>query len=579
MPIEKNEISIKVKLLNFLQAQGLRLIIIIFFIVGITGIFYDYSLNTGGDETVLMAAAIKMISEHTLRPNYPTFYHLPAGAYFYLLPFILFFILLRLLGVFTSLSSLKEFGTIDYLKFLPFARFLTVLMGMISIYFLYKITQKIFNNKWVSLLAAFFLSSSLMFVQVAHLARVWIPQVMTILLAFCLIIILYQRREDKLKDYLLVGLSIGLAFGTHVVGLAVYASFFTAHYLKNASKKIKDIFILNKYFWLVNLVIIMCYFLLFYLNPYGFKNYINKQGRILPNISYLSQNNLSDDIANAGLHRDFFDKMAYYPNALLQHEPLLVLLSLLGFVILFLRERKIFYIIVSFIIVYYPVISFVGWEPRYILPVVPFMALAAGYGISALYKKINKAAVISSLVPIMIIIFAIPLIWDYRIIQPGTRLTARGWIYKNIPAGSSIINFDPALELNENQSCLADINKFASSYFTKKRAYLLSQPEEEYPGPNYYVLNYGYFNDLPKELLNKKYDYLIIGWSDKAQLEKELDQAEPFKLQNSLLKRFPESADENGRYQDWWDMPRPIYTIIHDNIKAPVIDIYKLKSE
>src|SRR3989339_295161 len=568
----------KLKLLNFLQAKGLYLILIIFFIVGITGIFYDYSLNTGGDETVLMAASIKMISEHTLRPNYPTFYHLPVGAYFYLLPFILFFILLRLLGVFTSLNSLKEFGIIDYQKFLPFARFLTVLMGMISIYLLYKIAQKLFNNKWLSLLAAFFLSSSLMFVQVAHLGRVWIPQVMTILLAFYLIIILYQKQENKFKDYLFVGLSIGLAFGTHVVGIAIYASFFIVHYLKNASKKIKDIFLANKYFWLVNIIIIMCYFLLFYLNPYGFKNYINKQGGILPNISYLSQQDFNNDIASVGAYQDFSDKIIYYPNALFQHEPLLVLLSLFGFAILFFKERKIFYIIVSFIIVYYSVISFSGWEPRYILPVVPFMAIAASYGVFALYKRINKIMAICILVPIMIIIFVIPLAWDYRIIQPGARLTAKDWIYKNIPSGNSIINFDTPLELNENQQSLADIKKFASNYFTKKRAYLLSQSEEKYSEPNYYIFNYPHFNNLPKELLNKKYDYLIISWSDGEELKEKLDQARSFKLDATLLKRFPESADENSRYQTWWDMEKPIYTIINDNIRAPIIDIYKLKS-
>lgn len=178
----------------------------------------------------------------------------------------------------------------------------------------------------------------------------------------------------------------------------------------------------------------------------------------------------------------------------------------------------------------------------------------------------------------MIIIFAIPLIWDYRIIQPGTRLTARDWIYKNISPGSSIINFDPLLELNENQQSLIDINKFAGGYFTKKRAYLFSQGEEEYPRPNYYVLNYTYFNNLPKELLDKKYDYLIIGWSDKKELEKELDWAKSFKVSATLLKRFPESADENSRYQDWWDMRKPIYVILKASIKAPVIDIYKLKA-
>jgi len=564
---------------NFLLSKGLILIMTIFFIVGITGLFFDYSLNTGGDESVLTAATVKMISDHTLRPNYPTFYHVPLAVYFYLLPFILFFMLLRLSGVFTDLNSLKEFGIINFYSLLPFARFLTVLMGLVSIYFLYKITQKLFNDKRVSLLAAFFLSSSLLFVQVVHTARVWIPQVMTILIAFYLIIILYQSQEDKFKNYLLAALSIGLALGTHVVGAMTYLPFLIAHYLKNKSKKIKEIFLANKYFWLVNIVLIICYLLTFYLNTYGFKNYINKDGKIWPNFSYLfNSSKLDTGTGLAANSIDLFDRMIYYPNALLEYEPLLVLLSLGGFMVLFFRERKIFYLIIPFMAIYYLGISFVGLEQHYILPVVPFMAIAASYGVFALYKKINKAVAISIVVPIMIIIFAIPLIWNYRMVQPSTRLAARDWVYKNISPGSSIINFDSRLELNENKFSLADIKKFAGSYYTKKRIYLLSMPEEKYPWPNYYVLNYTYFNGLPKELLDKKYDYLLVPWNNRQDLKIVLDKVKIFKSELTLIKRFPESAGENSQAADMReDMPMPILAIFKVKIKGPILDIYKLE--
>ena len=170
-----------------------------------------------------------------------------------------------------------------------------------------------------------------------------------------------------------------------------------------------------------------------------------------------------------------------------------------------------------------------------------------------------------------------PLLWDYRLIQPSARLAARDWIYKNIPPGSAIINFDSLLELNENQKSLTDIKKFAGNFYTKKRDYLLARPGEEYPKPNFYVLYYNFFDDLPKELLDKKYDYLIIGWNDKQQLKIELDQAKTFKSPPMLLKRFPESADENKRYQDLRDIEQPIKTVIADKIYSPVIDLYKLK--
>jgi hypothetical protein len=562
---------------NFLLSKGLILILIVFLLVGMAGLFFDYSLNTGGDESVIMAATMKMISEHSLRPNFPTFYHVPMAVYFYLIPFILFFVLLRLTGVFMDLNALREFGILNIYSFLPLARFLTLLMAMASIYILYKLSQKLFNDRRISLLAAFFLAFSLLFVQISHTARVWIPQVMTILLAFYLINILYQNQENKIKDYLYAALGIGLSFGTHVVGVFTYLPFLIIHYYKNKSKKLKEIFLTNKYFWLVNLVLIICYLLTFYLNTYGFRNYINKDGNIWPNLSFL----YTDSGTSVGLNSDninLFDRLIYFSNALIEYEPLLVMLALAGFIVIFFKQKRIFYLLVPFMLVFYISVSFIGLEQHYILPIIPFLALAAGYGLISLYDKMNKTLALSLISIIMLIIFFPPLVWTYRMNQPSTRLEARDWIYKNIPASSSIINFDPRLELNENQATLTDIKNYTTGYYSKKRSYLLSKPAEEYPQPNYYVLNYTYFDILPEGLLNKKYDYLLVYWNNQEDLRIALNKAKNFKSNPTLLKRFPESADENSQAVDMReDMVKPIWVIFNVKIKGPIIDIYKLE--
>ncbi len=585
MQMVTNKNLIRVRLLNFLQSYGLRLILILFFLVSIIGLFRDYSLNTGGDESVLMAATLKMISDHTLRSNYPTFYHVSLGVYFYLLPFILLFTLLLLFGVFTDLNSLREFVIINPYNLLPFARLLTVLMGLVTIYLLFKIAQKLFNNKWISLAAAFFLASSLMFVELAHLARAWLPQTMAVVIAFYLIVILYQRQEDKLKDYLFVGLSLGLALGVHVIGIIVYSSFFIAHYLKSTTKKLKDIFLINKYFWLVNIIIVICYFLIFYLNPYGFKNYINREGKLWPNFSFLFAPGATANVsANNSLFFNVissFKNFGYFAMTLIEWEPILVLFFIVGAIILFFKERKKFYIIIYFILVYYIGVTFAGRTWYYILPMIPFLALTAGFGLFQLYRmaitKIPKAIVLMLISLILILNITPALAWDYLLIQSSARLEARAWIYNNIASGSKIIDFDPLLALNENQATLMDIKKYASNFYSKKRDYLLVQPAEEYHGPSYYVLNYAYFNNLPDELLNKKYNYLIINWQNSVELKKSLVQAEAMKLKMTLLKRFPETAEENKNYIDIRDLNNPVYYIIvNGGISAPVVDIYKI---
>lgn len=567
------------RIVNFIQARGLALVMILFFFSGLTGIFVDYPLNTGGDESVLTAAAVKMISDRTLRPNYPTFYHVPLAVYFYLLPFILFFIFLRLSGAFTSLDSLKEFGLVNFYGFLPFARLITVLMGLASIYFLYKIAQRLFNNKAISLAAAAFLSFSFMFTQLTHLARAWVPQTLTVLIAFYLIVILYQSRTDKLKNYLLVALSLGLAFGTHVVGLLAYAPFLSVHYLINKTKKIKEIFLTNKYFWLANVVLVICYLLIFYLNPYGFKNYINRQGKIWPSFNLMLE---SGAVASSGGANNLFRDFGYYAVALIEYDPILILFFIMGVFVLLLQEKEKFYLIAFFILTYYLGITLVGLVPYYILPIIPFLALVAGYGLYNLYEKIklkiNKPAALAMVFFVFILNFTPLVLWNYRLIQPGARLAARDWIYKNISPDSRIINFDTLLELNENKDSLADVKRLAGNFYTKKREYLLSGPAKEYPRPGYYVVYFDYyFRDWPEELLNKKYDYLIISWKNKEELRAMLNQAEIFKLKAALIKRFPEAANENGDYKDWRDMAKPLYTIMKDNIRGPLVDIYKVE--
>lgn len=567
-------------IIKSIKKNYLRMIIVVYLLIATTGIFYDFGVNTVGDELPLMSATLKMISEQTLRPNYQSFYHAPFGVYFYLPFFILFLLFLRLSGAFTSLASLKAFGLINFNKFLPFARFLTIIMGAISLYLVYKISEKLFRNKAVSLLSALLLSFSLMFVQISHFSKVWIPQVMTILLALYFIIDLYREEKVKFKNYLLAGLSIGLAFGAHVVGALVYAPFLLVHYFKNSGKKLKDIFLNNKFFWAVNLILVMFYFLIFYLNPAGFRNNISANG-VLPDIGYIfhATSKLAGGQASSAAGQSLFYNYSFYFRILFEYEPLLLLAFIFGAVALWLKEKRIFGILFSFFAVYYLVISSIAHEPRYILPVIPLMALIAGFGLCYFYEKTNHWLAAMVIVSLMIFNFIPPLLWDYALIQASPVIAARTWIYDNAASGKKIINFGPPLELNENKEAINDIKKF-SSQFTKKRAYLLTLPEADYPQPNYYLLSDAYYENIPRELLAKKYDYLIISWWNKDDFQQKQDNLKKLNLKQKMVlyKKFPEGATENNFGVDLADLRNPVYNLLLAKIKqnGPTIYIYKL---
>ncbi len=572
--------------LNFIKKNVLAIIMIFYFLIASSGIFFNFSLfNTTGDEAPLLSATLKMISDHSFRPNYPSFYHLGLGAYLYLPFFLIFLVWLRLSGLFGSAAALKQFGQIEFARFLPLGRFISVLTGLVSLYLLYKICQKLFNSKRVSLLAVFFLSTSLLFVQVSHFARIWPLQVMTILLAFYFIADFYQADRPRLKHYLLCGLGVGLAFGTHVVGIFTYVSFLAAHYFKNNSEKLKKI-VFNKYFWSANFLFAMIYVLVYFLNTYGFTHYL---GGLLPNTSKML--NLSETLSplvnrpiseTAAGTSTFSQSVIYYLVSLWQNEPLLWLTAFFGSIVMFFSRRKLFIIFYSFIIIYFLAVCSIGIKvSRYLLPLIPLLALLAAFGLNWLYEKTRYKKIIGTVIAAVCLLSLLPpLLWDYKFLLPSTRSEAAGWIYNNLPPSASIMNFDNHLELNENRQTLTDIKKY-SSLFTKKRAYLLSSPDEVFPKPNYYIYTYLYYKEVPPDLREKKFDYAIISWVDKANYNYWRDKSAKFNLSGKnfiLIKRFPAAAQEDDIGMDLGDaIDNPLFNLPKLKQNGPIVDIYKIK--
>lgn len=574
------------RLLNFLKTKALIFIMIFYFIIASSGIFFNYSLfNTTGDEAPLLSATLKMIADGSFRPNYPSFYHLGLGAYLYLPFFLIFLIGLRLSGLFPSFEAIKLFGQVEFARFLPLARFISVLTGLACLYLLFKICQKLFNNKFISLLAVFFLAFSLLFVQISHFARIWLPQVLTILLAFYFIIGLYQADKIRLRHYLLCGLGAGLAFGTHVVGVFIYFSFLAAHYFKNRDKKILKI-IFNNYFWLANFLFLIIYFIVYYLNTYGFVHYL---GGIFLNPNKML--NLSETFASL-VNRPvrpgpegtatITKSVIYYFTAFWQHEPWLLVLGLFGSILMFIKRRVLFIIIYSFIVIYLLAIFSISIKvARYLLPLLPFFAIMAAYFLAWLYERIKYKKIFSGVVAVLCLLYLYPaLLWDYKFLLPASRLEAAHWIYNNLPPGESIINFDNHLELNENRQTLIDIKNY-SQLFTKKRDYLLDSKDEIFPKPNYYIFTYLYYKKAPPEIINKKFNYLIISWLDKKNYDYWSSKLKYLNLAPKdlfLVKRFPANATFSDRGADLGDdLDRPLVNLWKLKQNGPIVDIYKIK--
>lgn len=566
---------------KIIEKYGIVLILIFFVAITVTGIFYNYSIsNTIGDESILMSATLKMIAEQSLRPDYPTMYHMPFGTYIYLPFFILLLVFLRVSGLFTSIEELRVFGIMEYEKFLPMARFISIFLGAISLYLVYKICERLFGSKFISLTASFLLATNLIFVQMSHFGKVWIVQIFITLVTFYFILVLHQKEHSSLRDYFYIALLTAASFGTHFIGVLIYFPFLVVHYLKNKGQGFKRIFLINKYFWFTNLVIALLVLFVFYLNPYGFANYGLR--------SIEAASDILSESAGVGEGYDFWLMFNNYGKVLFESGPAMAIIFVLSLVPLFIQRRDLFYIFSSFIFGYYiimgPILGpTVGINGRgfYISPIIPFIAIVSAFGLYIFYKSnfLNKRIKIFLLAILFLFSAYTPILWDYKLIQPTTWVVAQNWIYSNLPSDARIINFDTAIPINENRESVEDAKTYTPNFLTKKRGYLLSVSDDKYPKPNYYVLTPSNYRDgIPKEILDEGFDYALMIWWDRNRYEKVMADARIFNLkEDNLIKIFPEGADADTFSRDIDSTRRPLYNLKKMDHVGPVIAIYKLR--
>ena len=293
---------------------------------------------------------------------------------------------------------------------------------------------------------------------------------------------------------------------------------------------------------------------------------------------YTGRTNLPDVNVDSG--ESLLSSLAFYIPVLLEYEPILIILFLVSLPILFLRHRKVFYLLVLFIISYYLFIGLVLKlkAVRYILPIIPFLAIIAGYGFSYFLQRLSSKYLKNSLAVIFCLLFLFtPLYWDLSLLKPNTYVMAKKWVETNLPSGESIINFelDNRLVLNENKETLVLLSEFTPDSVSARERYLLNLDEKNYPQPNYYILYRP--EKMPDDFLSQnQFNYLIIYWWNNK--EKGIVKEKVAKLNYDLELRqkfFP-----NDKGVDLTDlvgeMRQPLQLLMSIRYTGPYIEIYKI---
>ncbi len=311
-----------------------------------------------------------------------------------------------------------------------FGRFMSILLGLGSIFLTFVIGKRLYSEK-VGLLSALFLSLSLYHVQNSAWATLDVPNAFFFMLTLCFAFKMYE--EPTPKFYFLTGVSLGILVGTKYNGAIVLISILILHYyqtLKKEEKKLSDIFkaTLSKDLWILFLSAVVTFFLTtpgIILKPTGFINSVFWELNLGVGRKYQSIFGLSVFLS-------------IIKNFIRATDPFLSLFMFLGLIYPFRKRWDKEIPLLGSLILFF--ISFGALNSRYLILVLPLTSILGANAVFRLYEKnrfLSKPVWVSLLT--LWIIFAIAYNSAGILLRKGdTRTKAAYYIEENIPNGSTI---------------------------------------------------------------------------------------------------------------------------------------------
>lgn len=403
-------------------------VLVLAFLVRIWGNNFGLPCNGfHGDEPTFVNHALNILKTGDLNPkwfDYPTF-PIYILSVLYFLPF--------------HWGNLIKFCADPTTCYYLLGRTFMAFLGVLNVFFLYKIAKDIFNKK-VGIIAALMLGLNVAQVIHSHYIKndIFLSLLCTITLYFALKI----YREGRTKDYLLTGLFIGLANATkYCPQLIIYL--LLAHVLRQLLSK-KTLFNANILWGL--LASLTGFFIG---TPYLILSQKDILGvvRLFYEILFTKSNVLifaSSDGGDSNIK--FYLLHLFY----IWLTPLVFILSVFGIYSTVKKMGgKLFGLIFSFPLLYLLsiLISRIRFD-RYIIPLIPFLIILAAVTvermISFLNKKFSKARLVILLL-VMAVILSIPLskiiYFDWKISQneKETRHLTYQWLMENLQKGDGIV--------------------------------------------------------------------------------------------------------------------------------------------
>ncbi len=405
------------------------------------------------DEIKLIAQAGRLLASKFVDVDayfaigvYPPFF-----IFLLTIPFALYIGFSLLTGRMASLADAKLLYETSPFAFFLLGRLLTAVLGVLSVYFFYRLIERLYSKRLAQIAAAL-LAVNFVHVQQSHFATVDLPASFFALLTVWFAALMVERPATK--HYVAAGLFSAMAIAAKFSMLfclapVLWAHVYAARRLGRAWHLLLDKKIIVFFAVLLVAFALFCplFWLDFHASQSGTMEYsqFEKEGKLGSGGSLFSYWT-GDQSEGFGV---------FYPNDL-PHTFGLVLMgfTLAGLVIQMARRRWSDVLVLSFTLLTYFMFEYVAYKAiRHILPVMPFFMLAAAMAIEAFCSRLLKnemrrtAAIWGIVLGLAAIQISKTVAYFNELAAVDPRTTARAWILQNLPDRSRIVTelFPPPL--------------------------------------------------------------------------------------------------------------------------------------
>ncbi len=407
------------------------------FLLRIVGICYGLPLTVVADEPPFVLGALQMLQLHTLIPAFhlavfkKILYYPPYLSYLYLIPFTIIIGGAALLWhVPTALLEARLLA--DLSPFFLVARVGSVLLGTLSVYFVYRIAQSLFTSRTAAAASAFLLATSVLHESLSMVGRHWMPVSFFFLLVFYLMTREWLPRNRRIL-YSCTAVGAGVGISTIVIFATLPILFW---FVFESDWRLRDL-VRDRLVWAGAITLAV-------LAP-------------LPTLLYPNSNNYL--FGALFLSGKTMVAVLLSPLAALATqasiEPVLIGLFGIGLALLWRDQRRHAFFLGGFFLTYVVLFYFLTHiQPRFVLPLVPIYALAGGYAVSVFARQKLGLWV-------AILLLCLPLAISLRVatlaVENDTRAQARTWLLHTLTPTDKVIVYARLTRLPTTPSAVAEL--------------------------------------------------------------------------------------------------------------------------